>query len=526
VVEVQFLTGGDLVAKTLAQEGVEYFIGILGGQILPLFDAIGREPGLKLVVPRNEAAGAMMADGYARASGKAAVIISTVGAGAIYSVAGTANAWGDHVPIFSISPQVQSWKMYPAQESLQGCYQADMLAGVTRWNCIAYNWKRIPSLVQRALRESLSGEKGPVHMDIPVDIFYEYHAVTEKKLRKLLPPPGSSRFSGSYLPDSGSAAEALGLLGAAKKPVLVAGLSVLREAAWESLAALADRLPAPAALTPAAVSALGADNPDYIGVLGHPALVNLPKALDEADLLLMVGAALSEQEEVMDMVDLSHTKIIQTSPEPELLGSLGPVDAALAGDAASICGVLERGISGDSNERAQWTQSCRSDYEGALESVRKDARGKSPGAAINALGEAMRKRDSMVLDGRESFYWGSLLCPAGVNNTRYYSSGLKGIGYGLPMALGVKLARPNERVFALCDTESLLHHVQELDTARREAINVIVCVVGRPFDWSKVAEGFGLRGVAATGAAELMVALDKAGDERTATVIDMTRFEG
>ncbi|HEY5532494.1 MAG TPA: thiamine pyrophosphate-binding protein [Candidatus Anoxymicrobiaceae bacterium] len=522
---MQFLTGGDLVAKTLAQEGVEYFIGILGGQISPLFDAIGREPGLKLVVPRNEAAGAMIADGYTRACGKPAVVISTVGAGAVYSVAGTANAWGDHVPVFSISPQVQSWKMYPAQESLQGCYQADMLAGVTRWNCIAYNWKRIPSLVQRALRESFSGEKGPVHMDIPVDIFFEYHAVTKKKLHKLMPPPGSSRFSGSYFPDSDAAGEALDMLGAAKKPVLLAGLSVLREGAWSSLSSLADRLPAPVALTGGALSALGADSPEYIGVLGHSALANLPEALGQADLLLMVGTTMGEQEEVMDMVDHSRIKIIQTSPEPELLGSLGPVDAVLAGDSASICGVLEKGMTGESSEKAQWSRACRDSFESTLESVRMDARD-GPGAAVNALGETMRKQDLMVLDGRESFYWGSLLCPADMNDTRYLSRGLKGMGYGLPMALGVKLARPRERVFALCDTESLLHHVQELDTARREGINVIVCVVGEPFDWSRVAEGFGLRGATATGAGELMVALDKAGDNRSATVIDMTRFEG
>ena len=170
-------------------------------------------------------------------------------------------------------------------------------------------------------------------------------------------------------------------------------------------------------------------------------------------------------------------------------------------------------------------ESCRESFENALESTRKDATGKGPRSRRGALGQAMREQDLMVLDGRESFYWGSLLCPAGANNTRYFSHGLKGIGYGLPMALGVKLARPRERIFALCDTESLLHHIQELDTARRESIAVIVCVVGEPFDWSEVAEGFGLPGVVATGAAELMVALEKAGGEAAATVIDMTRFE-
>jgi acetolactate synthase I/II/III large subunit len=522
---MRFYTGGDLVAKAVKQEGVDHFVGILGGQITPLFDAIGRDPDLRLINPRNEAAGAMIADGYARAAGKPVVVISTVGAGAIYSVAGTAYAWGDHVPIFSISPQVQSWKMYPAQESLQGCYQADMLSGVTRFNCIAYNWKRIPRLVQRALREAYSGERGPVHMDIPVDIFFEYHAVSEKGLRKLMPPPGSSRFSGSYLPDRDAAAEALGLLEKASRPVVVAGLSVLREGAWEALGAMAERLSAPVALTPPALSALGGDDPGYIGVCGHPALTNLHKAMEQADLLLMVGTTLGEQEEIVEMIDRSSTRAIQTSPEPELLGALGPVDAVLAGDAASISRVLERGITGESGERAKWRQACRESFEGALENARKDARGKGPGAAVDALGQAMSKQDLMVLDGGESFYWGSLLCPARANDTRYLSHGLKGFGYGLPMALGVKLARPRERVFALCDTASLLHHVQELDTARREGIGVIVCVVGEPFEWSKVAEGFGLNGAVASGAAELMVALEKAGDDRTATVIDMTRFE-
>lgn len=522
---MRLLSGGDLVAKTLAQEGAECFIGILGGQLLPLFDAVDREPGLKLVVPRNEAAAAMIADGYTRASGEVAVVLSTVGAGAVYSAAGTANAWGDHVPILSISPQVQSWKMYPAQESLQGCYQADMLSGVTRWNCVAYNWRRIPRLVQRALREALCGEMGPVHIDIPVDVFFEYHAVTGRRLKRLMPPPGSSRFSGSFLPDRDALRDALAILEGAERPVVVAGLSVLRESAWESLAFLSGRLPAPVVLTPSALSALEAGDPSYIGILGHPALGNLPEALGQADVLLMVGSTLAEQEQIMDAVDPSRTRIIQTSPEPELLGALGTVDAALAGNAASVSRSLGEGMRGESSRRKGWLESCRASFRGALASVREDAVRGGPGAAVNALGEAMQPRDLMVLDGREASYWGSLLCPAGAGNTRHTSRGLRGIGFGLPMAMGVKLARPRERVFALCDAEALLHHVQELDTARREGIAVIVCVVGEPLGWKEVAEGFGIVGVEAGGPAELVVALEKAGMSGTATVIDLTGFE-
>ncbi len=522
---MRFMTGGDLVARTLAQEGVDHFIGILGGQITPLFDAIGRDPKLRLVVPRNEAAGAMMADGYARAAGKPAVVISTVGAGAVYSVAGTAYAWGDHVPIFSISPQVQSWKMYPAQESLQGCYQADMLSGVTRWNCIGYNWKRLPRLVQRALREALSGERGPVHMDVPVDVFFEYHAVTEKRLRELIPPAGITRFSGHFLPDADAAAEACRLVEASRRPLVAAGLSVLREGAWEGLASLAARLRAPVALAPSALSALGADDTGYVGVIGHPALDNLSRALGEADLVLMVGMVLSEQEELLGMVDRAGVRVIQTSPEPELLGYLGPVDVALAGDAASICQALERGCEEAPSERERWRRACREDFEKSLASLRSDARGNAAGQAAIAVGETLGKSDLLVLDGRESYYWGSLLCPAAACDTRYHSHGMRGTGYGLPMAMGVKLARPRESVTALCDTASLLHHVQELETARREGVAVTVCVVGEPFDWKGVAEGFGLAGEKVSSAAELIACLERARGADIATVIDMTGFE-
>ena len=217
--------------------------------------------------------------------------------------------------------------------------------------------------------------------------------------------------------------------------------------------------------------------------------------------------------------------MIQTSPEPELLGSLGRVDAALAGDAASIARALTERTSPAAAGRIAWKKGCRGAYLRNMEAVRGDARGNSSGAAINALGEAAQPGDVVVLDGRESGYWGSLLCPAGSYNTRFRAWGLRGFGYGFPMALGVKLARPRDRVMALCDTEALLHHLQELDTARREDIRVTVCVVGEGYNWREVAEGFGLFGAEARTPAELMTSLERADRSGKAAVIDLTGFE-
>ncbi len=519
------LNGGDLVARTLAQEGVDHFIGIVGGQVLPLFDALGRLSGLRLVVPRNEAAGAMMADGYARASGKPAVIISTVGAGAIYSAAGTANAWADHVPVFSISPQVQTWKMYPAQESLQGCYQAEMLSGVTRWHCIAYSWKRIPRLVQRALREALSGERGPVHMDVPVDVFYETHLVTERRLRRLIPPPRSTRFHGRFHPAREDLEEARGVLEASTKPFLVVGLGALRESAWEAVSRLAEGLSLPVALTPAALSALQGGDPSLAGMVGHPALPGLRELMEGADTVLFLGATLSEQEAVLEAAGLQGARIIQTSPQPELLGALGRCDAAMAGDVASIAAGLLEGGGAVPGERKAWWEEARRVFLRDVEALKEESRASSPGRAVASLGENLGPADHLVLDGRESEFWGSLLCPAGRAATRFRSWGLRGHGCGLPMALGVKLARPRDRVVALCDTDALMHHIQELDTARREDIRVVVCVVGERYRWREVAEGFGLHAEEASTPAELMVALDRAEMSGRAALVDLTGFE-
>ncbi len=521
---MKFLNGGDLVALTLAQEGVELFVGIVGGQLLPFFDAVGRDPRLRLVVPRSEAAGAMMTDGYSRSSRRVSVNMSTVGAGVIYAAAGTGYSWGDHVPILSISPQVQSWKMYPAQESLQGCYQGDMMEGITRWRCIVYNWKRIPQLISRAVREALSGEMGPVHVDVPVDVFYEFHPVTEKGLKRLLPPPGTTRFSGSYFPEASTLREALSIMERSERPLIVAGACVMRHGAWDALAKLADRFEAPVISTRGTISVAVQEDPFYAGIMGHAALPVAERALRQADLVLALGTTLEETAELVDRVDGDRALLVQGSPEPERLGVFSEVKLGLAADAVSLCRSLAEGIVGESSIRRSWTRACREEYLRSCEVLASDAEGDSVGRAVVALGRALSPKDRLVLDGRSSFYWGSVLCPPRAHNSRFFSAGLEGCGYGLPMALGVKLAFPQDRVVALCDTEALFQHLRELETSRRESIPVVVAVVGEPHDWRSVAEGFGVSGYSIATEGELLDALRAHGEGAGTVVLDLTGF--
>jgi len=188
------MTGGDVLIETLAREGARLVFSMPGGQLLPIYDAIREHPKLELVTPRHEGAASIMACGAAMAGGGLGVVMSTVGAGVIYEAGGLLLAWRERLPVLSIAPQVQSYRMKPIQESLQACDQDEIFRPFTKFKAIAYHYKRIPQLTRRAIRIARAPEPGPIHLDVPVDILFEFK--TRQALRAggpLLPGRGEAR---------------------------------------------------------------------------------------------------------------------------------------------------------------------------------------------------------------------------------------------------------------------------------------------------------------------------------------------
>jgi acetolactate synthase-1/2/3 large subunit len=170
---MEITNGGEILVQALARQGVKKVFSIIGGQMGTMYDAIGRHPDMEVITPRSEASAALMACGYTASTGTPCVSMATVGAGVVYETAGLIMAWLDYLPVLSIAPQVQSYKMKPHQENLQACDQDLLFAPFTKFNAIGYHAKRLPQLVDRALREALAGIPGPVHLDVPVDILFE-----------------------------------------------------------------------------------------------------------------------------------------------------------------------------------------------------------------------------------------------------------------------------------------------------------------------------------------------------------------
>jgi acetolactate synthase-1/2/3 large subunit len=218
-----------------------------------MIDAIGRigkPQGMEYVMTRHESAAAHMADAWARVTGQPAVCSGTVGPGAVNLVPGIWVAQQDSVPMVVITPQIHTNRSYPFRGSQQQLDQHHLMAPITKWSAVVNRWERISELVQRAFRTATSGRPGPVHLDIPVDVMFE----TRDEEQLQIPPPQRYRATRGPAAPRNLVEEAARQLVRAERPMIHAGLGVLRGGAWEPLMALAEHLQIPVGPT---VSARG-----------------------------------------------------------------------------------------------------------------------------------------------------------------------------------------------------------------------------------------------------------------------------
>ena len=284
------VTGGELVVMTLADHGVRNVFSIIGGQMCSIYDSLSHHPEMKLVTVRNEAAAPMMAAGCAAVTGVPSVSMCTVGAGVVYEVAGLMAAWYSYLPVISIAPQVQSWKMKPHQENLQGCNQDEIFAPITKWNAIAYHWDRIPVMVHRALREAQANAPGPTHLDIPVDVLFQLKKFDGNKKSKIMPPAATTRFIGALPGPVEQVKRAGEAIAASRRPLVVIGQGMGRPGRYPDLKARLNGLNLPTLLGDCSSGIMDGRDASYAGALGL--FAGSPRGLElirEADLLLIIG---------------------------------------------------------------------------------------------------------------------------------------------------------------------------------------------------------------------------------------------
>ncbi len=320
--------------RYLKAEGVRVVFGIPGGLLYPFFEAVEVDRDLQLVITKHEEGAAFMADGFARSGGSLAVCAGTSGPGSTNMLTGVACAFADSVPMLVLTGQAASHALGrgAAQETTREDIDiVAMFSPVTKYSAMVTTAESLGRHLRRALRLALSGRPGPVHLNVPVDLWEQ--PAHEDWFNPATYRPRTHTF------DRRSVQAASEALAAARRPMILAGSGVGTAGAEEHLRALAELLPAPVATTPRGKGLFPEDHRLSLGVLGlagHRAARHTVLGSD-VDVLLTVGASLSETATFNWAPELRPNKtLIQIDIEPDKLGRNYPVDIPLVGDAQTI----------------------------------------------------------------------------------------------------------------------------------------------------------------------------------------------
>lgn len=490
---MKITTGGEIVVKSLVDQGVRYVFSIIGGQMGTIYDAIGKNPSIDVITPRSETSTALMACGYTVTTGLPAVAMCTVGAGVVYEVGGLIKAWLDYLPVISIAPQVQSYKMKPNQENLQACEQDLLFSPITKFNAIVYHWERIPQLINRAFREAASGIPGPVHLDIPVDVLFKHRFLTSQRKKRLLPPPHQSRYIGPIPGDAPSLEKACSLLRQAKKPVAVIGQGMGRAGRFPQIKACMEKLEVPFLGTRLSAGAFDAEDSFFMGNAGSFANFEAGrKILEQADCLLIAGLD-PESQQILKIAQ--NATIIQVETDPDAM--LGQETAApVFADPESALNRLAEALARRKGRKpVAWKNKALKTGEAAAQQVLKAADGPIR-TAFELLDRDSLKDCILVADGAPAAF-----APAFLKSRKHAGGHIMDqgatAGAGLPFAIGAALGNPDRSVILLCDKESLFHHLRELQPAEELGVGItILCVdaaqgPNNAADLEKVLQGFG-----------------------------------
>jgi len=324
----------DVVLQYLKGEGASCVFGIPGGLLHPFFEAVEQDPKLRLIVTKHEEGAAFMADGFARVNGQLAVCAGTSGPGSTNLITGVAVAFADGVPMLVITGQAPSHSLGKgaAQETCREDIDiVSMFDPITKYSTMVETAARLPHHLRRALRLALSGRQGPVHLNIPVDLWR--HELNEDWF-----DPTTYRTSSQSF-DRTQVQRAARILQEAKRPVILAGGGVASSGAADHLMTLAELFPARVATTPRGKGIFPENSPESLGVLGFAGHKAAKETILGAgvDVLMTVGASLNETTTYNWHPGLiPSTALIQLDIDPDRVGRNYPVDVGLVGDAQTI----------------------------------------------------------------------------------------------------------------------------------------------------------------------------------------------
>ena len=461
------ITGAQAAVDCLRREGVAHVFGIPGTMNLPILDVLRETPDIRFILTRHEQGAAFMAYGYARALNRPAVVTATEGPGVTNLATGIGAAYKGFVPVISISGAQEIWLR--EKHASQDIDQVTFHLPITKWAYSIPTASKIQEAMRRAFRVALAEPLGPVHLDVSKDILLE----------KTAPEPiAPEAYRPTSLPSCAPADldRAAALVAKAKRPVILAGGGVIREDTLPALEHLAESTGIPVATLQYHPDAFPTAHRLALGPLGRNGWSSANRTMPKADVIVAVGAHLDLFSTQFRYGIISReAAIIHHSPVATDIGVVFPVAQAVVGSSRSFIEGLAARLKG----KWDWVdvQAARREWEaerGKLLDPR--ARPVLPSVVAHAMRKTLPKDGVMILDAGNAGKHMRLFMDTHRPNTFMYISDWGSVGAGLPMAMGVKLARPGQAVMATVGDMGMMCNVGELETAVREKIPV-VCVV-------------------------------------------------
>ena len=465
------MIGADAIVRCLEEEGVEYVFGYPGVAICPFYNSILNSP-IQTILIRTEQNAAHAASGLTRVSGKPGVCAVTSGPGATNVITGIATAFADSIPLVCITGQVNSELI--GSDVFQEADITGAVESFVKYSYLVKDVEDIPRIFKEAFHIANTGRKGPVLIDVPIDI-------QNKELKKFAYPESVSMrtykptVKGNMVQIKKVAAELAG----AKRPIICAGGGVLLSGGEKGLLAFAEKHEIPVVSTMMGIGAMPTKHPLYFGMVGNNGKFYANRAMNESDLLIMVGARVADRAVSQPDLITENKVLVHIDVDPAEIGkNVGPT-IPLVGDARHIFEDFNRETFSCDHE--EWIETLDA-YRSTMARVRKpDPAYVDPAEFIRMLSESMEEDAVYVADVGQNQIWSCNYHI--VKNGRFLTTGGMGtMGYSIPAAaLGVKVAVPDRQVVAVCGDGSFQMSMMELATMRQFHVPVKIIVLKNNF---------------------------------------------